>query len=114
VSAEAKSLVLVMDDLDASDGVWDHWIKFNIPVTTKEINEGEEPEGISGKGTGENLDYFGPCPPENEHRYVFKLYSLDTELTLPEGSTKVEVEEEMVGHILQEVELVGKYKRMEE
>ena len=103
-----------MDDLDAEIGVWTHWIKFNIPVTTQEVKEGEEPEGISGEGTGGGLEYFGPCPPENEHRYIFKLYSLDTELTLPEGSTKEEVEEAMEGHILQTTELVGKYKRISE
>ncbi len=114
VSLEAKSLVLIMDDPDAPMGTWDHWIKFNIPVATQEIREGEEPAGVSGEGTGGNLEYFGPCPPENEHRYFFKLYSLDTELTLPEGSTKEEVEEAMKGHILQTSELIGKYERISE
>ena len=111
VSEKAKSLVLIMDDPDASDGTWDHWIKFNIPVTTKILKEGESVEGISGKGTGGNLNYLGPCPPEGKHQYIFKLYSLDTELILPEGSLKVEVEEAMEGHILQKSELIGAYER---
>ncbi|MEA2112410.1 MAG: YbhB/YbcL family Raf kinase inhibitor-like protein [Patescibacteria group bacterium] len=111
VGEQAKSLVLIMDDPDALTEVWNHWIKFNIPVTTQEIIEGGEPEGISGEGTGGNLEYSGPCPSEAEHSYVFRLYSLDTELALPEGSSREEVEKEMEGHILQTAELVGKYER---
>jgi Raf kinase inhibitor-like YbhB/YbcL family protein len=114
VNSDAKSLVIVVDDPDAQAGVWVHWIKFNIPVGVTEILEGQEPEGISGKGTGENLEYFGPCPPDLEHSYSFRLYSLDIELTLPEGSGEGEVLEVMEGHILQTAELVGKYERIKE
>ncbi|MCK4386932.1 MAG: YbhB/YbcL family Raf kinase inhibitor-like protein [Candidatus Pacebacteria bacterium] len=111
VSENAKSLVLIMDDPDAPMGTWDHWIKFNMPVATERIEEGKEPEGISGQGTGGGLDYAGPCPPDKQHRYFFKLYALDTELTLPEGSAKAKIEKAMEGHILQEAELMGKYER---
>ncbi|MCK5286024.1 MAG: YbhB/YbcL family Raf kinase inhibitor-like protein [Candidatus Pacebacteria bacterium] len=114
VAEEAKSLILIMEDLDAPDETWDHWIKFNIPVDTRNINEGEEIQGISGEGTGGSLDYAGPCPPEGKHRYVFKLYSIDVELVLAEGSSKVEVKEAIEGHILQEAELTGVYQREEE
>ncbi|MFH0845844.1 MAG: YbhB/YbcL family Raf kinase inhibitor-like protein [Patescibacteria group bacterium] len=112
VSEKAKSLVLIMDDPDAPVGVWDHWIKFNIPVSTTQILEGVEPEGIAGKGTGGGLKYSGPCPPDKEHQYIFKLYALDIELVLPEGSSKAEVEKAMTGHVLQETQLVGNYKRI--
>jgi len=40
------------------------------------------------------------------------LYALDTELGLPEGSTKAEVKEAMEGHILAEVRLMGRYERV--
>lgn len=113
VSEEAKSLVLIMDDPDAPTGVWDHWVKFNIPAKTETMREGEEPRGISGKGTGGNLEYSGPCPPDKKHRYFFKLYALDTELILPEGSVKAKIEKAMEGHILQETELMGNYERVE-
>ena len=111
VNEEAKSLVLIMDDPDAPAGIWDHWIKFNIPVSTKTINEGGEPQGVAGQGTSGSLDYAGPCPPDTQHRYFFKLYALDTELILPEGSSKEEIEKAMEGHILQETVLMGTYKR---
>ncbi len=115
VPKEAKSVVLIMDDPDAvkpAGKIWDHWIVFNIPPETKEIPEGKEPEGIHGKGTGGNFKYKGPCPPDTEHRYFFKLYALDVMLNLKEGATKVEVEKAMQGHILAKAELVGRYERI--
>lgn len=116
VDESAKSLVLIMEDPDVpkhlrEDGMWDHWIKFNIPVDTTVIEEGKEPVGISGVGTSGNLEYHGPCPPDGEHRYIFILYSLDTELDLKEGVTKEAVHNAMSGHILQKGELIGLYSR---
>ncbi len=111
VDEKAKSLVLIMNGPDASDETWIHWIKFNIPTTIKNLNEGEEVKGVSGEGTGANLDYSGPCPSDGKHKYIFKLYSIDIELTLAEGSSKLEVEEAIEGHILQETELIGVYER---
>lgn len=110
----AKSLVLIMDDPDAikpANKVWDHWIVFNIPPTTKKIEEGKEPQGIHGKGTSNNIKYIGPCPPDTTHRYFFKLYALDTTLTLQEGVTKKQVEEAMKGHTIVQTQLMGTYKR---
>jgi hypothetical protein len=116
VPAQAKSLVLIMDDPDVpkrlrADGMWDHWIVFNIPPNLTEINEGEEPPGVHGIGTSNNLDYFGPCPPDREHRYFFKLYALDTELNLREKATKKQVEKAMEGHIQAKAQLMGRYAR---
>lgn len=116
VPAEAKSLVLIMDDPDVptsvrADGMWDHWVKFNMPTDTREIAEGTEPPGVSGAGTRGNLTYSGPCPPDREHRYFFKLYALDVALSLKEGASKQEVERAIEGHVVAEAQLVGRYNR---
>lgn len=114
ISEEAKSLVLIMDDPDAikpTGKVWDHWIVFNIDPSTQQIEEGVEPQGVHGIGTGGNSDYSGPCPPDAEHTYIFKLYALDAMLDIPEGSTKPQVEAAMEGHILEETQLTGRYNR---
>lgn len=115
VPDEAQSLVLIMDDPDVPDSVdvdvWDHWIVFNMPAKDTDIPEGVEPEGVHGIGTSENKDYYGPCPPDGEHRYMFTLSALDTELDLEEGATKKEVREAMREHIIEEVQLIGLYDR---
>ena len=121
VPKTAKSLVLIMDDPDIPEvakknfniEVWDHWVVFNIPPETTEIPEGKNPAGILGKNTRGNNTYGGPCPPDREHRYFFKLYALDTMLGLKEGATKREVENAMEGHIVEKTELVGRYAREE-
>lgn len=118
VPAAAKSLVLIMEDPDVprhlrKDGMWNHWLIFNIPPTTQEIKENEEPVGTHGLGTSNNLTYYGPCPPDREHRYFFKLYALDTKLMLPEKSTKTEIEHAMQKHVLAQTELIGHYARKE-
>ncbi len=114
VPKNTKSLVLIMDDPDVppavrKDGMWVHWVVFNIPPDTKNIKENTVPPGILGKETGGKKNYRGPCPPDGEHRYFFKLYALDSLLDLEAGATKEEVEEAMTGHILAHTELMGKY-----
>lgn len=114
VPKNAKSLVLIMDDPDAlkpAGKVWDHWIVFNIPPDTMTILEEQEPQGAHGRGSGGELKYSGPCPPDREHRYYFKLYALDTELNLVEGVSKAEIEEAMQKHVIEQAELMGRYQR---
>ncbi|MBI4136353.1 MAG: YbhB/YbcL family Raf kinase inhibitor-like protein [Candidatus Vogelbacteria bacterium] len=112
VPAGAKSLALIMDDPDAPAGVWDHWIIYNLPASTIELKEGEPPAGVLGVGTAGNANYEGPCPPSGVHRYFFKLYALDIELSLPPGAAKGEVLAAMRGRILDQTELVGRYGRV--
>lgn len=113
VPEEAMSLVLIMDDPDAVEPtgqVWDHWVVWNIPPETSEIMEGEEPNGIHGVTSSDKYEYEGPCPPDGEHTYRFKLYALDNKLELPQGSEKSTVENAMEGHILDQTELLGRYR----
>ena len=108
-----------MDDPDVPkalkpDGVFDHWVMFNIPASVTEIPASGS-VGLAGvNGAGKNA-YTGPCPPAqyepSEHRYFFRLYALDAMLSLSEGASKQDVLRAMQGHILEEAQLVGKYKR---
>jgi Raf kinase inhibitor-like YbhB/YbcL family protein len=120
VPKTTRALVLIMDDHDIpafvkekfNIQVWDHWIVFNIPPVITRISEGENPVGILGKNTGGKNAYGGPCPPDKEHRYFFKLYALDVLLNLQEGTTKAELEKAMQGHVLAEAKLIGRYERV--
>lgn len=112
VPQEAKSLVLIVDDPDAPSGTWLHWSLWNIPMTTIEIKENSLPIGsITGTNDFNLTKYRGPCPPSGTHRYFFKLYALDNIINLPEGASLSELEEKMKNHILEEVELIGKYSK---
>ena len=113
VPANAKSLALIVDDPDAVVGVWDHWVVFNMPPSIKRIAQNSQPDGTAGKNSGGKNSYQGPCPPSGTHRYFFKMYALDSVLSLPEGSTKKEVKSAMQSHIISKAELVGLYKRIQ-
>jgi len=104
-----KSLALICDDPDAPMGTWVHWVVFDIEVAG-EIKENSIP-GKQGINDFRKKNYGGPCPPSGTHRYFFKIYALDTKLGLNEGISKKELEKSMNGHILQEAQLIGLYKR---
>lgn len=105
----AKSLVLIMDDPDAPMGTWDHWLVYNI-LPLEKIERNSIP-GTQVKNSFGKLNYGGPCPPSGTHRYFFKLYALDTTLTLPPAASKKTLEKAMEGHILEKAELAGLYKK---
>ncbi len=112
IPAGTKSLALIVDDPDAPRGTWVHWVVWNISPDTKEIREGAVPSGaLQGMNDFRQLDYGGPCPPSGTHRYFFKLYALDTLLSLGGGASKANLERAMEGHILARAELVGLYSR---
>jgi hypothetical protein len=116
IPQDAASLVLLMDDPDVpknirDDGIWDHWIVYNISPDVRETAEGDEPPGRHGIGTAGNRGYYGPCPPDREHRYYFTLYALDTQLDLKQEPTKAEVIAAMEGHIIDRATLMGRYEK---
>jgi len=114
---ETASLALICDDPDAPVGTWDHWVLFNIPASATGL-----PVNVPAKATlddgsvhGNNswgrLGYGGPCPPGGTHRYFFKLYALDIALDLKTGATKSQLVTAMEGHILDQGQLMGQYRR---
>ena len=119
VSSTAVSLALIVEDPDVpkqlkADGVFDHWVLFNIPATTTAMGGGES-DGIPGANGAGSAAYYPPCPPKqyepSEHRYIFDLYALDTMLDLPAGASKAQVVKAMTGHIVGQARLVGRYRR---
>lgn len=121
VPAGTHSLVLIVDDPDAPDPrapkmTWVHWVLFNIPPDIGEMAEGQH-AGSLPAGTQQGLNdwqrdaYGGPCPPIGRHRYLHKLYALDTVLQGMHRPTKTQVEVGMQGHVLAQAQLVGTYAK---
>lgn len=116
--AGTKSLALIADDPDAPVGVWTHWVIFNLSPTLNGLNEGVaktlqvEGGALQGNNDFRKPGYGGPCPPRGKpHRYFFKLYALDTMLSLKAGSSQSDLEKAMRGHILAQGQLMGTYSR---
>jgi Raf kinase inhibitor-like YbhB/YbcL family protein len=65
-----------------------------------------------GKNDFGKIGYGGPCPPGGTHRYYFKIYAMNKELEAKSGITKKELLKAMEGYVLEEGQLMGRYKRM--
>lgn len=113
IPKNTKSLTLIVDDPDATHGIWTHWTIFNMDPKTPGIPEGEIPEkAIEGITSFGKTGYGGPCPPTGKHRYFFKLYALDKILDLDKNASKEDIEKEMSGHIITSAELMGLYQKI--
>ncbi|UCE59419.1 MAG: YbhB/YbcL family Raf kinase inhibitor-like protein [Phycisphaerales bacterium] len=118
----AAELALIMDDPDApTPSPWVHWVIYKIPVSATGLEEGvatsAAPPQVSGALQGTNswgrLGYGGPAPPAGSgaHHYYFKLYALDTTLSVASGLEKDALLAAMEGHVIAQAELVGTYQR---
>jgi Raf kinase inhibitor-like YbhB/YbcL family protein len=113
-----KSLALVVEDPDAPRGIWTHWVLFNLPAASRELGEGVPPKAALPDGTVQGINdfgavgYGGPAPPPGKpHRYLFKLYALDTPLNLGPRTTRPQLLKAMDRHVLAEGQLMGTYSR---
>jgi Raf kinase inhibitor-like YbhB/YbcL family protein len=117
VPRTAKTIAIIADDPDAPSGTWVHWVLYNLPaeviglVENLPASENVRAGGFQGKSDFGKIGYGGPCPPTGSHRYFFKIYAVDSELTLKAGATKAEVEKALEGHIVGQTQLMGTYAR---
>lgn len=117
IPANAKSLVLISDDPDAPDPaapkrIWLHWLVINLPADCKGLEAGVKtlPKGaLAGINDCDVIGWSGPLPPIGRHRYYFKLFALDTVLSIRPDFRRAEVEEAMAGHILAQAQCMGTY-----
>ena len=110
VPAKAKSLVVMVDDPDSPTGLWTHWLVWNIPASTSSLNGRKLPSGaIQGKNSFGNVHYDGPAPPNGMHRYFFRVYALDTTLSLPAGTVRGGLAAALTGHVISHAEFFGTY-----
>ena len=112
VPPEAKSLALIMDDPDAPSGDFVHWVIWNLDPKTSLIEHSRFLAGsMEGYTSLNKPGWVAPCPPSGVHHYNFKLYALDTLLSIPSSSNKAGLIRAMDKHILDSATLVGLYGR---
>jgi hypothetical protein len=119
VPVGTKSLALIVDDPDAPNGTFYHWLAWNLAPTVTEIPEGAGRGGDpgplrdarQGKNGFDDIGYRGPCPPSGRHRYRFNVFALKEALDLPEGATRDDLERAMQGKILEKVSCNGTYAK---
>ncbi len=110
----AVSLALTVTDPDAPQGIWVHWVVFNLPADSDGVPAGASgslpggaAEGVNGWG---KPGYGGPCPPSGRHRYIFELYALDVSLSLHRPDREA-LRQAMASHVIAQARLSAGYTR---
>lgn len=108
-----RSFALIMEDPDAPNGTFTHWVVYDIPAHQRRVG-GAAMAGTAGRNDFQVVGYGGPCPPANHgaHRYIFRLYALDVEsLGLDPGAERHQVEAAIADHMVAETEIMGRFQR---
>jgi hypothetical protein len=120
VPDNARSLALICEDPNTPRGIFVHWLLYNVPAGLKGLPEGVAAEERANVGTGGDVvvqglndfgkvGYGGPCPPDGKHRYIFRLYALDSMLDLRPEAKREQLIDAMKGHIIGTGRMTGRY-----
>jgi Raf kinase inhibitor-like YbhB/YbcL family protein len=113
---ETRSFALLVEDPDAPNGVWTHWVLYDIGPRIQALPQGFRPGslGLSGVNDFGNPGYGGPCPPKGHgpHRYFFQLSALNVATVgLVAGAKRADLLEAMKGHVLADTQYMGRFER---
>ena len=103
---------LVVDDPDAVNGLYIHWIVAGIAPGTGSIGDGQTPAGGTVLPNTAGLpEYKGPCPPAGSgtHHYRFMLYQLPNTYELPAGLAGVQAVQAIAGAATAQAQLIGTF-----
>ena len=131
-------MALLVESNQIPGPLWVHWLLWGIPSDTRALQEAvpNTPElpsvGVeTGQGTNSNLKigWSGPCPPAlmldanaqkgrcynceptgTVKQYFFKLYALDSVISLNSDAKKGEFLRAIDGHVLAGGELIGEHQ----
>ncbi len=110
------SFVIIVFDIDAPKKNFIHWLIYDIPSFINQIPENVPKEAklyFAKQGFNDfgKIGYNGPCPSIGKHRYIFRIYALDTYTGLPEGARVEEVINKINNHVIAYGEFVATYGR---
>jgi Raf kinase inhibitor-like YbhB/YbcL family protein len=112
-----KSLVLILDDPDGPKGIFTHWIVYNIPPKSGELAQAQPNTKVLANGAQQGVTstgtrgYYPPCPPIGTmHRYLFRLYAVDMDITQPTADRE-SIDWALSGHTIARTEFITTFKR---
>ncbi|WP_406815284.1 YbhB/YbcL family Raf kinase inhibitor-like protein [Mycobacterium sp. M23085] len=101
---------LVVDDPDAVNGLYIHWVVVGIAPGSGSTADGQSPAGATAlPNTAGQPAYKGPCPPAGTgiHHYRFTLYQLPNDYRLPGGLAGVQAAQAIAGADTAQAQLTG-------
>jgi Raf kinase inhibitor-like YbhB/YbcL family protein len=114
VPAGSAELALLMEDPDAPEGTFVHWVVVHIPSGVRTLETGKVPAGAKQlEQSFGKRSYGGPCPPEDDppHHYVLTLYSLERRLPVEDDAAPDEVRDKLEDVVTARGRLTAAYGR---
>lgn len=119
VPNQAESFALIAEDPDTPQGIFIHWVVYQIPKSLDHLPAGMPPQDLlpngirQGLNSSQKLGYLGPCPRRGDdpHHYFFRLYALSQKIELPPRASAEQVKSAIQPYILDEAKVMGKYQR---
>jgi len=116
---ETTCFALVMDDPDAPNGTFIHWVVYDIPESVRHLPAGIPPQEVlpngirQGLNTSRKLGYLGPCPPHGDtpHQYRLTLYALRNRIEPEARLTGETLRERIRTEVIEQIETIGRYSR---
>jgi phosphatidylethanolamine-binding protein (PEBP) family uncharacterized protein len=103
---------LIVDDPDAMNGLYVHWVVVGIGPGSGSTADGQTPAGgTTLPNTAGQPAYQGPCPPAGSgtHHYRFTLYQLPNDYQLPGGLAGVPAVQTIAGAANAQAQLIGTF-----
>lgn len=114
IPPDTSSLALVVEDPDSPTGLFTHWIVWNIPPTTTDIEADSIPSGaVEGENSLGDVGFAPFCPHTGVHHYQFTLYALSSTLPYVEGTPRERIESDLLQYAIDTAQLTGQYEKHE-
>jgi Raf kinase inhibitor-like YbhB/YbcL family protein len=106
--AGGKVLAIVVDDPDAPDGGYVHWIVVDLPPSMTKVDPDKLPDNLKQASNSDgDSGWAPPCPPSGTHHYRFTVYSLDGPTGIQEGTDPAEALKTIGTHVKAYGQLTG-------
>lgn len=114
VPGEAEEVVVIVEDPDAPDGTFTHWLVAGLPGEDGALGpEGVPTDAVEGENDFGSPGWAGPCPPEGDgaHTYRFRVLALDAATGLEPGFDAAALEAAVADRAIAEGMLEATYAR---
>jgi Raf kinase inhibitor-like YbhB/YbcL family protein len=111
--AGTAEVALLVEDPDAPDHTFTHWLVWGIDPGRASWPAGQVPPGaMQGRNDFGKQGYGGPCPPEGQtHRYVVTAFAVSRQLSLESGAKADDLRREANRSLLGWGRLTARYRR---
>ena len=107
-----RSLVVELVDTEAPQGIFAHWLVYDIPAGARGLTPPLPTQATQGRNGYGGVGYGSICPPHGQtHIYLLTVYATTLDPTLPAGLTWPQLDGAIRPAVIGMGQLEGTYSR---